>query len=127
MAKRNCFKKVITETNYSNVQNEPANCQHHKIKVCCSVRCDWCFSKTITDVERQHVAVILKLQTFALFLFHSSFIQLKMSEAGKSKQIKHKDLSLADKILVIENLKKNIAKCSHKKIWNIAITGVMNS
>ena len=51
-----------------------------------------------------------------------------MNAAGTSKQIKCKDLSLADKILVIDELdKKHIAKCSCKKIWNIAITAVANS
>ena len=33
-------------------------------------------------------------------------LHFKMSEAGKSKQIKQKDLSLADKFLVIDEFEK---------------------
>ena len=85
------------------------------------------------------MAVISQLQmfqictVFVLFKFYTvhktvQILHFKMSEAGKSKQIKGKDLSLADKILVIDEFEtKTLQSAVWKKIWNIAITGVMNS
>ena len=54
-----------------------------------------------------------------------------MSEAGTSKHIKHKDLSLADKILVIDEIEKKTLQSTVAKKFrilqsqvDIAISGV---
>ena len=74
-------------------------------------------SQTKNDVSSTKLYITLST-AFVSFKFHTvhkteQILKFKMNEAGTIKQVKHKDLSLADKFLVIDE--------PEKKTWQSAV------
>ena len=88
------------------------------------------YTPTNSDKQAENTLISTVCTVFASFKFYTvhkpvQILKFKMNKAGTSKQIKCKDLLLADKILVIDELDKKTSQSAVVKKFGILQSQVL--